>query len=64
MPGFGHNPTPGTRPEQDRLKPFGEEITQFFPEVKIFILYSSTGVYYLSSEGRETRARETWTSET
>ena len=54
MPGFGHNPTPGTRPEQDRLKPFGEEITQFFPEVKIFILYSSTGVYYLFSEGRET----------
>ena len=35
MPGFGHNPTPGTRPEQDRLQPFGEEIGQLFPEVDI-----------------------------
>ena len=35
MPAFGHNPTPGTRPEQDRLQPFGEEIGQFFPEVDI-----------------------------
>ena len=35
MPAFGHNPTPGTRPEQDRLQPFGEEIAQFFPEVDI-----------------------------
>lgn len=32
MPAFGHNPAPGTRPEQDRLQPFGEEIAQFFPE--------------------------------
>ena len=35
MPAFGHNPTPGTRPHQDRLQPFGEEIAQFFPEVNI-----------------------------
>ena len=35
MPAFGHNPTPGTRPDQDRLQPFGEEIPQFFPEVDI-----------------------------
>ena len=33
MPPFGHSPTPGTRPDQDRLQPFGEEIAQFFPEV-------------------------------
>ena len=31
MPGFGHNPTPGKRPDQDRLQPFEEEIAPFFP---------------------------------
>ena len=40
MPAFGHNPTPGTRPHQDRLQPFGEEIAQFFPEVNTIELHS------------------------